>query len=64
MSDKFPAVFNPGKKITQQESPVIKNIDENILGSFLSSFADDTRLSKGVSGVILLLVIPALYNPT
>ena len=30
---------------------LLGDIDENILGSFLSSFADDTRLSKGVSGV-------------
>ena len=32
------------------ETPYL-DIDANILASFLSSFADDTRLSKGISGV-------------
>ena len=30
---------------------LISDIDANVLSSFLSSFADDTRVSKGISGV-------------
>ena len=39
---------------------LLGDIDENILGSFLSSFADDTRLSKGYR----VLLMPALFSPT